>query len=114
MKSGTATLLCPADDLTGHHAKYVHDRSKSVTHAVTQNYIYIPLFCPYRVLMVDIFIIFRVQHFFGYKLWLFHVNSDIFIIFRVHQVKLQKVPLNGNKNNQTSTLRGAQRVEKVY
>ena len=38
-------------------------------------YIYIPLFCPVRVLMVD-----------------------IFIIFRVHQVKLQKVPLNGNIN----------------
>ena len=37
-------------------------------------YIYIPLFCSHRVLMVD-----------------------IFITFRVHQVQIKKVPLNGNK-----------------
>ena len=55
-------------------------------------YNYTPLFCPYRVLMADIFSIFR-----GYKLRLFRVDSDIFIIFRVHQVQLQKVLLNGNK-----------------
>ena len=48
-------------------------------------YIHTPLFYPYRVLMVDIFIIFRVHHFtfLGYKLR-FRVNSDIFITFRVH------------------------------
>ena len=74
---------------------------------ILMKYIYIymcvtiPLFCPYRALMVDIFIIFRVQHF-------FLVNSDIFIIFRVRQVQLQKVPLNGKKGG----FRGAQRVEK--
>ena len=42
------------------------------------------------------FIVIRVQHFFGYKLRLFRVKSDIFITFRVHQVQLKKVPLNGN------------------
>ena len=54
--------------------------------------IYILLFYHYRVLMVDIFIIFLVQitHFGG--------NSDIFITFRVHQVQIKKVTLNRNKN----------------
>ena len=39
-------------------------------------------------------------------------NSDIFITFRVHQVLLQIVPLNGNEKS--GGFRGAQRVEKVY
>ena len=34
-------------------------------------YIYIPLFCPGRVLMVDIFIIFRVQHYFRVQILAF-------------------------------------------
>ena len=43
---------------------------------------------------------------------LFRVNSDIFIIFRVHQVQLQKVPLNGNKKKGGSGVpRG---LKKVY
>ena len=58
--------------------------------------------------MVDIFIIFRVQHFLGNKLRLFRVNSDFFITFRVHQVQIKKVTLNRNKNG---GFRGAQRVE---
>ena len=62
-------------------------------------YIYIPLFCQYRVLMVDILSYFGCSTFLGYKLRLFRVNSDIFIIFRVHPVQLQKVPLNRNLKN---------------
>ena len=57
-------------------------------------YIYTPLFYPYRVLMVDIFIIFRVQHFFRVQITTFSGNSDIFITFRVHQVQIKKVTLN--------------------
>ena len=34
-------------------------------------YIYIALFCPGRVLMVDIFIIFRVQHYFRVQILAF-------------------------------------------
>ena len=34
-------------------------------------YIYIPLFCPGRALMVDIFIIFRVQHYFRVQILAF-------------------------------------------
>ena len=61
--------------------------------------------------MVDIFIIFRVQHFFRVQITEFRVNSDIFIIFRVHQVKLQKVRLNKDKNKRGG-FRGAKKVEK--
>ena len=58
-------------------------------------YIYIKLFCLFRV---DIFIISSVQHFFRvYKLRLFRVNCDIFITFRVHQAQIKKVTLNRNK-----------------
>ena len=35
--------------------------------------------------------------FFGYEFGKMRVNIVIFIKFRVHQVQLQKVPLNGNK-----------------
>ena len=40
---------------------------------------------------------------------------DIFIIFRVHQVQLQKVPLNGNKNKKggSGVPRGLKKVYKV-
>ena len=48
--------------------------------------------------------------FFGYKLRQFRVNSDIFITFRVHQVQLQKVPLN--RNFKKGGIRSAHRVEK--
>ena len=37
----------------------------------TSRYIIIPLFCPGRVLMVDIFIIFRVQHYFRVQILAF-------------------------------------------
>ena len=39
--------------------------------AYSNIYIYIPLFCPGRVLMVDIFIIFRVQHYFRVQILAF-------------------------------------------
>ena len=60
-------------------------------------YINIPQLCLFRVLMVDNFIIFRVQHFFRVQIFLIRVKVDIFITFRVHQAQLQKVLLNENK-----------------
>ena len=48
--------------------------------------------------MVDIFSIFRVQHYFRVQITTFSGQySDIFITFRVHQLQIKKVHLNGNK-----------------
>ena len=46
--------------------------------------------------MVDILIIFWVQQFFRVQITTFSGKSDIFIIFRVHQVQIKKVTLNPN------------------
>ena len=61
-------------------------------------YIYIQLFCLFRVLMVDIFIIFRVQHLFRVQITTFGGAIVIFYTFRVHQVQIKKVTLNRNLN----------------
>ena len=60
-------------------------------------YIYIPRLCLCSVLMLSILIIFGYITFFGYRFGQMRVNTDIFITFRLHQVKLRKVPLNRNK-----------------
>ena len=45
--------------------------AQGIAHNYAYIYIYIPLFCPGRVLMVDIFIIFRVQHYFRVQILAF-------------------------------------------
>ena len=57
--------------------------------------------------MVDIFISFRVQHFFRVQI---RVQIVIFITFWVHLVQIQKLTLNRNKKN--GGLSRAQWVEK--
>ena len=64
--------------------------------------------------MVNIFIIFRVQHFHRVQITGSDI-SDIFNTFRVHQVQLKRVPLNGNKKirGDSGVPRGLKKVCKV-
>ena len=55
------------------------------------------MLCLFHVLMVDIFIIFRVQHFFRVQIRTNFGQSVIFITFRGPQVQVNKLILNLNK-----------------
>ena len=70
---------------------------------------YIPLLFQFRVLMVDIFIMFRVKHFFPVQITVISGQWFYFYYISVHQVQIKKLTLNRNKKKGGS--RGAQRVE---
>ena len=85
---------------------YIYVSAENIS--FTSHSLYILLLCLFRVLLVDIFKRFRVQHFFRVQI---RVQIVIFITFHVHQVQIQKLTLNRNKNKKGG-FRGAQRVEK--
>ena len=73
----------------------------------------IKLFCLFSVVKVDIFISFRVQHFFGYGFLQIRIQIVIFITFRVHKAQIKKLTINRNKTKKGG-FRGAQMIGKGY